>query len=58
MGVIRNLYFKYIKIIHLCYSGDAQRCRKADLETSRLFYEQFWNVLPIILTKNYTNRVE
>lgn len=41
MGVIRNAYFKYIKIIHLCYSGDARRCRKADLETSRLFYERF-----------------
>ena len=41
MGIIRNAYFKYIKIIHLCYSGDARRCRKADLETSRLFYEQF-----------------
>ena len=39
--LIRNAYFKYIKIIHLCYSGDARRCRKADLETSRLFYEQF-----------------
>ncbi len=58
MGIIRNAYFKYIKIIHLCYSGDARRCRKADLETSRLFYEQFWNVLPIILTKNYASQLE
>ncbi len=41
MGVIRNAYFKYIKIKYLCYSGDARRCRKADLETSRLFYERF-----------------
>ena len=41
MAVIRNAYFKYIKIKYLCYSGDARRCRKADLETSRLFYERF-----------------
>ena len=47
MGVIRNVYFKYIKIIYLCYSGDARRCRKADLETSRLFYVRFCNILPI-----------
>ncbi len=29
-------------------SKDAQ---KSDFETSRLFYEQFWNVLPINLFK-------
>jgi hypothetical protein len=31
---------------------------KADFETSRLFYEQFWNVLPINLTKNYASQLE
>jgi hypothetical protein len=41
MGVIRNVYFKYIKISYLCYIDSARRCRKADLETSRLFYERF-----------------
>lgn len=41
MGVIRNAYFKYIKIKYLCYSDNARRCRKADLETSRLFYDRF-----------------
>ena len=58
MGVIRNVYFKYIKISYLCYIDSARRCRKADLETSRLFYERFWNVLPIILTKNYASQLE
>ena len=56
--LIRNVYFKYIKIRYLCYSDNARRCRKADLETSRLFYEQFWYVLPIILTKNYAYAIE
>ena len=41
MGVIRNAYFKHIKIKYLCYSDNARRCRKADLETSRLFYDRF-----------------
>jgi len=41
MGVIRNAYFKHIKIKYLCYIDNARRCRKADLETSRLFYDRF-----------------
>lgn len=41
MAVIRNAYFKHIKIKYLCYSDNARRCRKADLETSRLFYDRF-----------------
>ena len=32
--------------------------QKADFETSRLFYEQFWNVLPINLTKIYAFQLE
>lgn len=41
MEFIRNAYFKHIKIKYLCYSDNARRCRKADLETSRLFYDHF-----------------
>ena len=56
------LYETHIKIVlyfkKLCYKKSGTQTRKADLETSRLFYEQFWNVLPIILTKNYASQLE
>jgi len=38
--------FKLIKIKNLWYKECARRCRKAGLETSRLFYVQFWYIPP------------
>jgi hypothetical protein len=40
------LYIK-LNIKHLIKPEKSKNDRKADFETSRLFYEQFWNVLPI-----------
>ena len=40
------MYIK-LNIKHLIKPEKSKNDRKADFETSRLFYEQFWNVLPI-----------
>ena len=58
MGVMRNAKKIVLNFKKLCYKKSGAQTRKADLETSRLFYEQFWNVLPINLTKNYAFQLE